>query len=74
MIWFRYSRGFTSWFLQVDNSDMMTHMFPPVSKNEFVFLFDLISENYMDKKKRQVTVSDNLSPSVHPQGLEPWTH
>ena len=46
----------------------------PVSKNEFVFLFDLISENYVDKKKKQVIVSDNLSPSVHPQGLEPWTH
>ena len=33
MMSFRYSRGFTSWFLQVDSSELMTHMFSAAAYN-----------------------------------------
>ena len=43
----------------------------PLSRNEFMFLFNLDSATCDDKRKRQVVKNDNLSPLVLEAGLEP---
>ena len=43
----------------------------PISKNEFMFLFGLKSEDYENKKRDKSSKNDNLSPSVLEAGLEP---
>ena len=45
----------------------------PVSKNEFLFLFDLKSGSYEDKEKRQTDFSTDLSFDAPQAGLEPAT-
>lgn len=44
----------------------------PLSRNDFMFLFDLDSITYDDKRKRQVVKNDNLSPLVLEAGLIKW--
>ena len=45
----------------------------PLSKNSFMFLFDLKSGECEDKKERQTIKTDDLSLSVHqnPRNIEP---
>ena len=43
----------------------------PLSKNEFIFLFNSNSSSSDNKSKRQVTKNNDLSPWVLEAGLEP---
>ena len=45
----------------------------PLSKNEFLFVFDLKSMGYKDKAKGQTVISDDLSSLAPELGLEPRT-
>ena len=45
----------------------------PLSKNEFLFVFDLKSMGYKDKAKGQTLISDDLSSLAPELGLEPRT-
>ena len=45
----------------------------PISKNEFLFVFDLKSMGYKDKEKGQTLISDDLSSLAPELGLEPRT-
>ena len=50
---------------------MMRLNIEPLSKNSFMFLFDLKSGECEDKKERQTIKNDDLSLSVPGAGLEP---
>ena len=43
----------------------------PISKNEFIVIFDLKSTNCADKKRKTNHQNDDLSPLVLEAGLEP---
>ena len=45
----------------------------PLSKNEFLFVFDLKSMSYKDKEKGQTLISEDLSSVAPELGLEPRT-
>ena len=45
----------------------------PLSKNEFLFVFDLKSMGYKDKEKGQTLISEDLSSVAPELGLEPRT-
>ena len=45
----------------------------PLSKNEFLFVFDLKSMGYKDKAKGQTLISEDLSLVAPELGLEPRT-
>ena len=45
----------------------------PLSKNEFLFVFDLKSMGYKDKEKGQTLISEDLSSLAPELGLEPRT-
>ena len=45
----------------------------PLSKNEFLFVFDLKSMAYKDKENGQALISEDLSSVAPELGLEPRT-
>ena len=45
----------------------------PLSKNEFLFVFDLKSVGYGEKEKGQTLISEDLSSVAPELGLEPRT-
>lgn len=53
--------------------DKENEIIEPLSKNEFLFVYDLKSINCGEKENGQTVISNNLSALAPPRGLEPRT-